>query len=116
MLGAWKGGNMGVGEANLAAKATEIGALPEYTDAFKAVFGDGASRPTRGPGGVRLRAHAVCGPTAWDSNSMAPEAQRGWELFRGKAGCATCHTGTTSRTGSTTASASACRRTARAAT
>lgn len=94
MIGAWKGGNMGVGEANLAAKATEIGALPEYAEKFRAVFGAGAVTPERVAQAVSAYERTLlCGATAWDSNSMAAEAQRGWELFRGKAACATCHSG-----------------------
>jgi len=94
MLGAWKGGNMGVGEANLAAKASEIGALPEYADKFKAVFGDGAVTPERVAQAVSAYERTLlCGATPWDTSSMSPEATRGWELFRGKAACATCHSG-----------------------
>ena len=94
MLGAWKGGNMGVGEANLVAKATEVGALPEYADKFKAVFGDGAVTPERVAQAVSAYERTLlCGATPWDTSSMAPAATRGWELFRGKAACATCHSG-----------------------
>ena len=94
MLGAWKGGNMGVGEGNLVAKATEIGALPEYADKFKAVFGDGAVTPERVAQAVSAYERTLlCGATPWDTSSMSPEATRGWELFRGKAACATCHSG-----------------------
>ena len=93
-FGAWKGGNMGVGEANLVAKATEIGALPEYADKFKAVFGDGAVTPERVAQAVSAYERTLlCGATPWDTSSMSPEATRGWELFRGKAACATCHSG-----------------------
>ncbi|HEY0136368.1 MAG TPA: cytochrome c peroxidase [Nannocystis sp.] len=94
MIGAWKGGNMGVGEANLAAKATEIGALPEYAEKFRAVFGEGNVTPERVAQAVSAYERTLlCGATAWDSNSMPAEAQRGWELFRGKAACSTCHSG-----------------------
>ncbi len=94
MLGAWKGGNMGVGEANLAAKATEIGGLPEYKEQFRAVFGDGPVTPEHVARAVSAYERTLlCGATPWDTNSMDPQAQRGWELFRGKAACATCHSG-----------------------
>ncbi len=94
MLGAWKGGNMGVGEANLAAKAAEIGALPEYKEQFSKVFGEGPVTPEVVAKAVSAYERTLlCGGTAWDTNTMSPEAQRGWELFRGKAACATCHSG-----------------------
>lgn len=96
MLGAWKGGNMAVGDG-LAAKAAEIGALPEYRGQFREVFGLGEADAVT----PELVAKAVsayertllCGDSAWDSNTLEPAAQRGWELFRGKAACATCHSG-----------------------
>jgi cytochrome c peroxidase len=97
MLGAWKGGNMGVGEANLAAKAAEIGALPEYREQFQRVFGlkDGeAVTPDHVARAVSAYERTLlCGGSPWDTNSMGEEARRGWELFRGKAACTGCHTG-----------------------
>lgn len=94
MLGAWKGGNMGVGEANLAAKATEIGGLPEYREQFAAVFGAVPVTPELVARAVSAYERTLlCGDTPWDTNTMTPEATRGWELFRGKAGCVTCHSG-----------------------
>lgn len=94
MLGAWKGGNMGVGEANLAAKATEIGGLPEYREQFAAVFGAVPVTPELVARAVSAYERTLlCGDTPWDTNTMTPEATRGWELFRGKAACATCHSG-----------------------
>jgi len=97
MLGAWKGGNMGVGEAGLAAKAAEIGGLPEYKDAFKRVFAvaDGeAVKPEQVAAAVSAYERTLlCGGSAWDSNTLDEPAKRGWELFRGKAACSGCHTG-----------------------
>lgn len=94
MLGAWKGGNMGVGEPNLAAKATEIGGLPEYKEQFAAVFGAVPVTPELVARAVSAYERTLlCGDTPWDTNTMTPEATRGWELFRGKAACATCHSG-----------------------
>ncbi len=94
MLGAWKGGNMGVGEANLAAKATEIGGLPEYREQFAAVFGAVPVTPELVARAVSAYERTLlCGDTPWDTSTMTPEATRGWELFRGKAGCVTCHSG-----------------------
>jgi cytochrome c peroxidase len=96
-LGAWKGGNMGVGEEGLAAKAAEIGALPEYKQAFAEVFGlkDGeAVQPEHVVKALSAYERTLlCGGTAWDRNELNEQQQRGWELFRGKAACATCHSG-----------------------
>lgn len=96
-IGAWKGGNMGVGEPGLAAKAAEIGALPEYKAAFQAVFALKDGDPVQ-PEHVAKALSAyertlLCGATAWDTGTMNAAQQRGWELFRGKAACSTCHSG-----------------------
>ncbi|MDC0717554.1 cytochrome-c peroxidase [Nannocystis bainbridge] len=96
-IGAWKGGNMAVGEDKLAAKAAEIGALPEYAPAFAREFGLEAGEPVL-PEHVAKALSAyertlLCGATAWDKNSMNEAQQRGWELFRGKGSCTTCHSG-----------------------
>jgi len=97
MLGAWKGGNMGVGEAGLAAKAAEIGGLPEYKEAFKRVFavqGGEEVKPEQIAAAISAYERTLlCGGTAWDTNSLDEPAKRGWELFRGKAACTGCHTG-----------------------
>lgn len=96
-IGAWKGGNMGVGEANLAAKAAEVGALPEYKESFARVFGlkDGeAVTPEHVAKALSAYERTLlCGGTAWDTNTMNEAQQRGWELFRGKGACTTCHSG-----------------------
>ena len=96
-IGAWKGGNMGVGEPGLAAKAAEIGALPEYRAYFTEAFGLGASEAVTPEHVARaLSAYErtlLCGGTPWDTSAMNEAQQRGWELFRGKAACTTCHSG-----------------------
>ena len=96
-IGAWKGGNMGVGEAGLAAKAAEIGALPEYADAFKRLFGLRNGEAVQ-PEHVAMALSAyertlLCGDTPWDKSTMNEQQQRGWEVFRGKGSCTTCHSG-----------------------
>ena len=100
-LGAWKGGNMGVGAENLAAKAAEIGALPEYAEAFKTEFGvDKADNPEAKVSPMMI-AQAIssyertllCGDTVHDKGTGSEAAKRGWDLFRGKAQCAVCHNG-----------------------
>jgi cytochrome c peroxidase len=58
------------------------------------VFGAGPVTPERVAQAVSAYERTLlCGGTPWDTNTMAPEAQRGWELFRGKAACSTCHVG-----------------------
>ncbi|PRQ02550.1 Cytochrome c551 peroxidase precursor [Enhygromyxa salina] len=97
MLGAWKGGNMGVGEDNLAAKAKEIGALPEYAPEFAVAFGlEPGAEVTPEHVAMAVSAYErtlLCGDTAFDKGEMDEAAQRGWDLFRGKASCSTCHAG-----------------------
>jgi len=95
--GALVGGNMGVGKDGLEAKAKEIGALPEYAEQFVAVFGLEAPAEVSMDHVVKaLSAYErtlLCGDTAFDKDEMNEAAQRGWDLFRGKASCSTCHNG-----------------------
>jgi cytochrome c peroxidase len=96
MLGAWKGGNMGVGD-DLGPKTKEIAALPEYAPEFVAVFGL-ANADAVTPEHVAMAISAyertlLCGDTAFDKGELSEAAQRGWELFRGKGSCTTCHAG-----------------------
>jgi cytochrome c peroxidase len=95
--GALAGGNMGVGKEGLEAKAKEIGALPEYAAQFVAVFGlADASEVSMDHVVMALSAYErtlLCGDTAFDKDELSEAAQRGWDLFRGKASCSTCHSG-----------------------
>jgi cytochrome c peroxidase len=96
MIGAWKGGNMGAGDG-VEAKAKEIGGLDEYKADFRAVFGLAEGDEVR-PEHVAQAISAyertlLCGDTPWDNNALEGDAKAGWELFRGKAACATCHAG-----------------------
>jgi cytochrome c peroxidase len=94
MLGAWKGGNMGVGD-DLGPKTKEIAALPEYAAQFIAVFGlSDANAVTPDHVAMAISAYErtlLCGDTAFDKGEMDEAATRGWELFRGKGSCSTCH-------------------------
>lgn len=97
-IGALKGGNMGLGDT-LAAKAGEIGALPEYKAAFTKVFALGADQQVA-PEHVAQALSAyertlLCGDSAWDKGVLDEAAKRGADLFFGAAGCGTCHTGAT---------------------
>jgi cytochrome c peroxidase len=96
VLGAWKGANMGADPDSIVAALDRI---PAYRDQFQKVFGGGAS-----VGGVQQALAAymrtlLCGTTAFDlwqqgdATAMSEAAIRGWELFRGKAACGTCHAG-----------------------
>lgn len=96
-IGAIEGGNMGVGKDNMAAKAKEIGGLPEYAEKFAKVFGLEAGAEVL-PEHVAKALSAyertlLCGDTAFDKGELSEAAQRGWDLFRGKASCSTCHAG-----------------------
>lgn len=97
--GAWAGANMGVGEENLAAKAAEIGAKPEYGAAFDAAFpGFGATAETVVQALAAYERTLFCGDTALDrhvagdASALTAEQKAGLELFIGKAACHSCHT------------------------
>ena len=98
-LGAWKGGNMGVGADNLAAKAAEIGSLPEYQAAFSTVFGVSPGAEEKVTPNMIAQAISsyertlLCGDTLHDKGTSSEAATRGWDLFRGKAQCSACHNG-----------------------
>ncbi len=98
-IGAWKGGNMGVPEDQLAGKAAEIAALPEYAAQFQQVFGlKEGEAVTPEHIAKALSAYErtlLCGDTAFDKGEMSDAAKRGWDLFRGKASCTSCHAGDT---------------------
>ncbi len=96
-LGAWKGGNMGVGADGLDAKAAQIGEMPAYASAFKSVFGLASGSDTK-PIHIARAISAyertlLCGDTAYDNDTLSDSAERGHALFMGKARCATCHVG-----------------------
>ncbi|MFO7566418.1 MAG: cytochrome c peroxidase [Enhygromyxa sp.] len=96
-IGALVGGNMGVGKDNMDAKAKEIGALPEYAEQFAKAFGlEPGAEITPDHVAQALSAYErtlLCGDTAFDRGELSEAASRGWELFRGKASCSTCHSG-----------------------
>ena len=95
---AWAGPNMGAKD-----KQTEIvaalNAIPGYRAQFQKVFGSDASADNIPKAIAAYERTIVCGDTAWDkfqqgdAAALSDEAKRGWELFRGKAGCGTCHAG-----------------------
>jgi cytochrome c peroxidase len=96
---AWAGGNMGVGQENLAAKANEIGAKPEYKALFDAAFpGYGATPDTLVKAISAYERTLFCADTAYDRfeggdrQALNEQQQAGLQLFIGKAGCHGCHT------------------------
>jgi cytochrome c peroxidase len=98
--GAWSGGNMGVGADNLQKKADELGALPEYKQAFLDVFPtEGATPDTVVKAIASYERTLFCGDTkfdkfkAGDQSALTEQQKKGWELFSGpKANCHSCHT------------------------
>lgn len=97
--GAWGGGNMGVGADNLQKKADELGALPEYKQAFLDVFPtEGATPDTVAKALASYERTLFCGDTkfdafqAGDQSALDEKQKAGWELFSGKANCHSCHT------------------------
>jgi cytochrome c peroxidase len=97
--GAWSGGNMGVGERGLAAKADAIGSAPGYPALFAAAFpGVGATPTTVVQAIAAYERTLFCANTkfdrhfAGDTAALDPEEKAGFELFIGKASCHSCHT------------------------
>src|SRR5438093_9012758 len=95
---AWTGPNMGAKDRQTEIVAA-INALPGYRAQFQKVFGSDASADNIPKAIAAYERTIVCGDTAWDkfqqgdAAALSDEAKRGWELFRGKAGCGTCHAG-----------------------
>lgn len=93
-IGAWKGGNMGVGD-KLAEKAGEIGELQEYRASFIQIYGladDEAVTPDHVADALSAYERTLlCGSTAVDRGELSEAAARGKALFEGSAGCVACH-------------------------
>lgn len=95
ILAAWKG-QMGADPA----KVTDaIAKIPGYEVQFKAVFGADATPDTVVKAIASFVRTLRAGDAPWDriekdASDKSPEAEaarRGFEIFRGKAGCAACH-------------------------
>lgn len=98
MKGAWSGGNMGVGQDGLLAKAKEMGEMPEYEPYFAAAFpGDGATPDTIAKAVASYERTLFCGDTAYDKfsagdkSAMTDDQKKGLAIFSGKAACNACH-------------------------
>jgi len=99
MKAAWAGGNMGVGQDGLAAKAKEVGDLPEYKALFAAAFpGEGVTPDIIARAVSAYERTMFCGDTAFDrfssgdKTALTDEQAKGLALFSGKAACNACHT------------------------
>jgi cytochrome c peroxidase len=98
-LGAWGGGNMGVGQENLEAKAREIGKIAEYKKQFDEVFPkDGVTPDTIAKAISAYERTLICDDTTYDKyakgdkKALNDTQKRGLALFMGKAACTACHT------------------------
>lgn len=98
-LGAWGGGNMGVGKDNLDATANEIGKIPGYKKQFGEVFkGEGATKDNIAKAIAAYERTLVCDNTRYDKYAkgdkkvLSDAEKRGLGLFMGKASCMACHT------------------------
>ena len=95
-LGAWGGGNMGAKPDSIVASLHGDG---EYAAAFRAVFGGEMTPPRVTQALAAYMRTILCTDTAYDrfergdTHALSAAAQRGWEIFRGKAACGTCHAG-----------------------
>lgn len=97
-LGAWGGGNLGVGKENLEKKAAELAKIPGYAAAFAKAFpGEAVTSATFAKALAAYERTLVCADTAYDryaagDKSALTSAQKdGLGLFMGKAMCTTCH-------------------------
>ncbi|HEY6549367.1 MAG TPA: cytochrome c peroxidase [Vicinamibacteria bacterium] len=86
-----------MGMASHDAVVKVVRGVPEYTAAFKAVFGREASIDDIVAAIATFERTVVSGNSRFDrfitgdKTAMSAEAQRGWELWNGKARCNTCH-------------------------
>jgi cytochrome c peroxidase len=95
-LGAWSGGNMGANPDSIAAVLNEI---PAYKAQFQKVFSTDATADGVTKALAAYMRTILCADTAFDrwqggeEDAVSEDAKKGWELFTGKAACATCHVG-----------------------
>ncbi len=96
-MAAWTGGNMGANAEEVVGTLNEI---EGYRVQFQEVFGEGAT-PDNVVASISAyeRVSLFCGETAYDlwrggdETAVNDGAKKGAELFVGKAGCGTCHSG-----------------------
>ncbi len=84
--------------ADVDAVVRKLAAIPAYQASFKAAFGEGVSRQNvaRAIAAFERTLVATDAPfqryVKGDDSAISRQAKRGFELFRGKALCVTCHT------------------------
>ena len=77
----------------------ELAEIPGYVRQFKAVFGKNPNRQDLARALAAFQRTLVSGPSAFDhflsgeEEALSADARAGYELFRGEAGCITCHNG-----------------------
>jgi cytochrome c peroxidase len=78
----------------------EIRAVPEYRQAFTAVFGDSETTRERIAQAIASFQRTLVSAKApvdkfleGDDKALSPEAQKGYAIFTGKGGCISCHSG-----------------------
>lgn len=77
----------------------ELNAIPGYVSQFEAAFGSRATRINIAKALATFQRTLVSRNSpfdrylAGDKNALSEDAQRGWELFQGDAGCIRCHNG-----------------------
>ena len=97
-IGAWGGGNMGVGKENLAKKTKQLSKNKQYKKAFAEVFPDQGMTPeTVAKALAAYERTLLCDDTPYDrfakgdQDALTDEQKEGYALFMGKAQCAVCH-------------------------
>lgn len=103
--GAWSGGNMGAsgkdGRPSMEDICAKLNQIQGYRQQFQQVFGEDATpdNVAKAIAAFERTLVSTAGNSAWirfregDPSAFSEAARRGWELFRGKAGCANCHDG-----------------------
>ena len=77
----------------------ELALVPGYVKDFKTVFGGPPNRQNLARALAAFQRTLVSGPSPFDrflageNEALSAEAQAGYELFRGEAGCIACHNG-----------------------
>jgi cytochrome c peroxidase len=86
---------------NLEELEKELNAIPGYVAQFRSVFGTPPIRSSIAKALAAFERTLMSRNSpfdrhlAGDNNALSEEAKRGWELFRGDAGCIRCHNGAT---------------------
>lgn len=87
-----------MGNPSVGALLEKVGRLSDYADRFDAVFARGPSMETLGMALASYQRTLLAADSPFDrwyyggdEDAISSEAKRGFELFTGRAGCATCH-------------------------